>query len=89
MVVKDFIINAFAGEEASLTVPHLVSQEARALISSQTRCDQHILSSVGVFAVLNTSLIFQHLSEFILSSYVFCHGLPSDLPIFREDTIEF
>lgn len=89
IIVKDFIINAFAGEEASLTVPNLVSQEAKTLISSQTRCDQHILSSVGVFAVLNTSLILQYLSEFILSSHVFCHGLPSDLPIFREDTIEF
>ncbi|EFO64109.1 Hypothetical protein GLP15_3497 [Giardia lamblia P15] len=89
MIAKDFLVNAFAGEEASLIFPHLISHEARALISSQAQCDHHTLTSIGVFGMLNLSLIFQHLSEFILSSYVFCHRLPSDLPIFREDTIEF
>lgn len=89
MILKDFIIYVFAGEKACLTVPNLVSLEAKAFISSLNPYEQHLLSSFEVYAALNASLILNHISEIILSSHVLCHELPSYIPVFREDTVEF
>lgn len=88
-IVKDFMTYAFAGEDASLAVPGLVSQEAKALISSMDQRDTRTLNSSGAFAALSTPLVLRYLSEVLLSSHVFCRTLPPDLPIFYTDTITF
>lgn len=88
-IVKDFIIYVFAGENACLSVPNLIDPETKAFISSLNPSSKHTVSSSEVFAALNTPLVLKYISEVILSSHVFCHRLPSYLPIFYEDTIEF